>query len=219
MEIAALLDPNGIPAELFTQPAVLAHLTERTGREVTGAQVARALSRLDRLSLLTYEPEAPATAVRVHALVQRATQEGIGTKRREDIARTAADALVEAWPEIERDGGLVGVLRGNALALQAGADAALWRPNAHIVLFRTGRSLGEAGQVGAALGYFDQILQTSQQQMGPDHPDTLAARGNLAYWRGEAGDTAGVEPDGPALTRGRDSGYEADVDLRETRPH
>lgn len=25
---------------------------------------------------------------------------------------------------------------------------------------------------------------------GPDHPDTLATRGNVAYWTGEAGDTS-----------------------------
>ena len=28
--------------------------------------------------------------------------------------------------------------------------------------------------------------------LGADHPDTLIARGHLAYWRGEAGDTAGA---------------------------
>jgi hypothetical protein len=27
---------------------------------------------------------------------------------------------------------------------------------------------------------------------GPEHPDTLFARGNLAYWAGEAGDAAGA---------------------------
>ena len=28
--------------------------------------------------------------------------------------------------------------------------------------------------------------------LGPDHPDTLTTRSNLAYWRGEAGDPAGA---------------------------
>ncbi|MEU8004405.1 tetratricopeptide repeat protein [Catellatospora sp. NPDC049111] len=28
--------------------------------------------------------------------------------------------------------------------------------------------------------------------LGPDDPDTLVTRGNLAYWRGEAGDAAGA---------------------------
>jgi hypothetical protein len=28
--------------------------------------------------------------------------------------------------------------------------------------------------------------------LGPEHPDTLTARGNLAFWRGQAGDPAGA---------------------------
>ncbi|WUT15958.1 hypothetical protein OG523_01550 [Streptomyces virginiae] len=28
--------------------------------------------------------------------------------------------------------------------------------------------------------------------LGPDHPDTLTARGNLAHWQGSAGDPAGA---------------------------
>jgi hypothetical protein len=28
--------------------------------------------------------------------------------------------------------------------------------------------------------------------LGPDHPDTLTTRNNLAYWRGEAGDASGA---------------------------
>ncbi|MFI9008856.1 tetratricopeptide repeat protein, partial [Actinosynnema sp. NPDC053489] len=28
--------------------------------------------------------------------------------------------------------------------------------------------------------------------LGPDHPDTLTTRGNLAFWRGRAGDPAGA---------------------------
>jgi hypothetical protein len=35
-------------------------------------------------------------------------------------------------------------------------------------------------------------LPAFQTILGPDHPDTLATRGNLAYWQGEAGDPAGA---------------------------
>ena len=34
---------------------------------------------------------------------------------------------------------------------------------------------------------------------GPEHPDTLAARGNLARWTGEAGDAAGARDQFAAL--------------------
>ncbi len=30
------------------------------------------------------------------------------------------------------------------------------------------------------------------QRLGPDHPGTLATRGNVAYWTGEAGDARGA---------------------------
>ena len=35
--------------------------------------------------------------------------------------------------------------------------------------------------------------------LGPEHPDTLAARGNLARWTGEAGDSAGARDQFAAL--------------------
>jgi hypothetical protein len=31
-----------------------------------------------------------------------------------------------------------------------------------------------------------------ERVLGPDHPDTLRARHNLAYWTGQAGDPAGA---------------------------
>ena len=34
---------------------------------------------------------------------------------------------------------------------------------------------------------------------GPEHPDTLAARGNLARWTGKAGDAAGAHDQYAAL--------------------
>ncbi|WP_240677680.1 tetratricopeptide repeat protein [Actinacidiphila soli] len=33
---------------------------------------------------------------------------------------------------------------------------------------------------------------TTCNRLGPDHPDTLTTRSNLARWRGEAGDAAGA---------------------------
>ncbi|MFX0576807.1 tetratricopeptide repeat protein [Nocardia nepalensis] len=35
-------------------------------------------------------------------------------------------------------------------------------------------------------------IPTFEQSVGPDHPDTLTARNNLAFWRGESGDLAGA---------------------------
>ena len=38
-----------------------------------------------------------------------------------------------------------------------------------------------------------------ERVLGPEHPDTLNARGNLAYWTGLAGDAAGARDQFAAL--------------------
>jgi hypothetical protein len=49
---------------------------------------------------------------------------------------------------------------------------------------------GEAGDAAAARDQFAALLPISEQVLGPDHPDTLNARHNLALWTGNAGDAA-----------------------------
>ena len=39
---------------------------------------------------------------------------------------------------------------------------------------------------------FTELLTDSRRVLGPDHPATLIARHNLAYWTGQAGDPAGA---------------------------
>lgn len=36
------------------------------------------------------------------------------------------------------------------------------------------------------------VVANDRRVLGADHPDTLLARNNLAFWRGEGGDTAGA---------------------------
>ncbi|SDD95663.1 tetratricopeptide repeat protein [Actinokineospora iranica] len=64
----------------------------------------------------------------------------------------------------------------------------LWHPDGHPLLFRAGESLGEAGQVTAAIAYYDDLHTTATTHLGPDHPDTLATRHNLAYWNARVED-------------------------------
>jgi len=39
---------------------------------------------------------------------------------------------------------------------------------------------------------YEQLLTDQLRILGPDHPDTLITRGNLARWRGVAGDPTGA---------------------------
>ncbi|MFI0898596.1 FxSxx-COOH system tetratricopeptide repeat protein [Streptomyces sp. NPDC020983] len=194
LELAAFLDANGIPVEVLTSTPARAYLADRGDREaVSPAEAARALRALHRLSLVRApEPgeggEHP--AVRVHQLVQRATRDALPAERFDEAARTAADALLDVWPEIERDTVLVRALRDctGALEAHAGHTGSLYRPEAHTVLYLASQSLGDSGQAAAAAARLRVMVDSATAYLGPDHVDTLAARHNLAQAQGAAGD-------------------------------
>ncbi|MFJ5967778.1 tetratricopeptide repeat protein, partial [Streptomyces sp. NPDC093060] len=213
LQLAAFLSPNGIPETVLTSAPALAHLTrhraedgsqatpqnapwsdeqDRTSVSVTADEAVGALRALHRLSLIDHTPATPHQAIRVHQLIQRATRDTLTPDQHDQLARTAADALATAWPAIERDTELAQALRANATTLTRTAEDALHQPTTHRVLYRAGRSLGEAGQVIAATSHFHQLTEITGHRLGPDHPDTLTARSSLAWWRGEAGDAAGA---------------------------
>jgi hypothetical protein len=60
------------------------------------------------------------------------------------------------------------------------------------MLFRSGRSPGEAGLVAVAVSYWQRLYAAAEDCLGPDHPSTLASRHELALWRGRAGDAVGA---------------------------
>ncbi|MGI5243317.1 tetratricopeptide repeat protein [Dactylosporangium sp. CA-139066] len=210
LELAALLDPNAMPVELFTTPAVLYACEARVGRPVADGAVLDTLRVLHRLSLATLNDTA--TVLRVHGVIQRAVRETTGPEHQRSLATAAADALVSLWPTVESDLAHAQVLRANAATLHATTGTALWtiptattpwrriitqlarrpRYQAHPLLFRAGNSLGEAGLVVAAITYYEHLRTTAIQHLGPDHPGTLTTGNNLALWRGQAGDPAGA---------------------------
>jgi hypothetical protein len=192
LEIASLLDPNGVPAAVFTAAPLLQWLGDTARRPVGEDDARDGLACLHRLSLITWDPDSALRAVRAHALVQRATRDSLPPLRFPVLARAVADAVVSVWPDIERDAVLGQVLQANTDALTAASDTCLWEPTAHPVLFCAGTSLGESGSVARAASYYQWLHATAVRRLGPDHPATLAARHGLARWRGEAGDPAGA---------------------------
>ncbi|MFD4935412.1 tetratricopeptide repeat protein [Streptomyces virginiae] len=201
LHLAALLDANGIPQDVLTSEPARTHLAaHRTTpgthsaepAPIAPADAARALRALDRLSLIDHTPTTPHQAVRVHQLIQRTTRDTLTPHQHDHIARTAADALMAAWPTIERDTDLAQALRANTRALNLHVESALHLPEIHPVLHRLGRSLSESGQLTAAIDHFQNLENTAAGRLGPDHLDLLTMRANLANWRGEAGDAAGA---------------------------
>ncbi|MFD0883955.1 tetratricopeptide repeat protein, partial [Streptosporangium algeriense] len=201
LEVASVLDANGIPRTVLTGTPVLEYLAQRRRSDAAGegpqtlspADAYDGLRVLHRFSLLDHNPDAFFQEVRVHQLIQRATRDTLTGSELAATAHTAADALVAVWPDVERDQAGP-VLRANTGILRTLTGTALWEYDgeAHPVLFRAGTSLGDAGQVSAAVTEYTWLHDTATRLLGPDHLDTLIIRNNLAYWRGEAGDPAGA---------------------------
>ncbi|WP_063762360.1 tetratricopeptide repeat protein [Streptomyces sp. NRRL F-5123] len=204
LELASFLAPGGIPVSVLTSEPAREYLTAlgrvaTDGPQVTADDAAGALRALHRLSLLTApEPneEEGGGTVRVHQIVQRATRDTLPSRYYGAVARGAASALVAAWPLVTRDTALTQALRACAAALISCTDGSfgkspcLYQPDAHLLLFRTGISLGDSGQVAAAVVHFQNLAAATSRYLGHDHHDTLNARDVLAHWQGEAGDPA-----------------------------
>ncbi|MFF3088832.1 tetratricopeptide repeat protein, partial [Streptomyces nojiriensis] len=202
LQLAAMLDANGIPHDVLTSPPALTHLAAhrtRTGPDTatepaptSPRDAVLALRALHRLSLIDHAPDTPHHAVRVHQLIQRTVRDRLPADQYNEFARTAADALMDAWPDIELDINLAQALRGNTASLAAHAQHVLWETGAHLVLLRTGRSLGEGGHASAAVDHYRSLAVAAHRVLVPGHPDALTIRRDLARWRGEAGDPAGA---------------------------
>ncbi|WP_422740676.1 tetratricopeptide repeat protein [Micromonospora sp. WMMD729] len=193
--MAGLLDPNAFPAGLFTTPAALTHLSRATGstQVVTPNQIRQALHHLHRYHLITLDISTD--SLQMHALVQRAIRDHSDPDRTRRSGSATANALLQTWPDTERETATTALLRANATALRQHLGSLLHTPRIHPVLFRTGVSLGGTGQVAAAVDHFRSLHQIAERHLGPDHPDTLAARNELARWRGRAGDPVGAAKD------------------------
>ncbi|MEU5666544.1 FxSxx-COOH system tetratricopeptide repeat protein [Streptomyces longwoodensis] len=206
LNITALLDPAGHPATLWHTNTLTAHLTQTRYlktphrlpgrhtallRPVTGDDADAALRLLDRYALITCETaDDQYRAVRMHALTARAVRETVPEGRGSEIAVAAADALLELWPEIDQPyPDLAATLRANTDALASHAGDLLWRPDAHLVLFRAGISLFNAGLAASGVSYWQHMTASSERFLGSEHPDTLTARGNLANSYRQAGRT------------------------------
>jgi hypothetical protein len=204
LQLAAVLDPNGVPTATFITPAALAHYRDRLHADIDHADIDHAdidrddthdaIRALHRFGLAdtttTTDPEGD-EVLRVHALVQRVVRESTPTPQQSILAHTAADALLHLWPDIERDPAttrLGQLLRANTTALAAVTGDHLWQAldqtaDAHAVLFRVGDSLGKTGLVAAARDHFNQLHADALRVLDPDHPQTLTARHNIAYWQ------------------------------------
>ncbi|GAB6902096.1 tetratricopeptide repeat protein [Kineosporia succinea] len=188
LEIAALLDPNGIPARIFEEPAVEAYVRSRQPRSAErareqGQPFADAVRCLHRLNLVTDGDG----RVRVHALVQRATRESLPPQALTAAARAGADAVNGLLGRTGDHDPAKALLRAGALALHRHAGRSLVEGGMHPLLPAVTADLGRTGQVHAALALALEVHASGVGVLGEDHPDTLAARSELTFWQGHTG--------------------------------
>ncbi|MFE7459648.1 tetratricopeptide repeat protein [Streptomyces sp. NPDC057554] len=182
LQLAAMLDPNGIPTDVLTSRPALTHLTRHRTPDTqqpipaTAEDAAGALHALHRLSLVTYAPGQP---VQVHGLVQRSVREQLPPELLARTVRAAADALLHAWPEPERDFATGQRFRANTETLRSHDEHLLWSDHdVHEVLLRLGQSLGRAGLYQPMMDHYRQLAATSAQKYGAGYRRTLACRSN-----------------------------------------
>jgi hypothetical protein len=201
--LTSVLDPAGIPQSVLSSSPALEYLTSYLpashGQGVSPEIVDGALRVLHRYCVIDHDRAAAHREIQVHQLVQRATRENLasqpdlGSEMYVALAGTAADALLAVWPNPEH-GELSQILRVNTTALVQAADGALWDSVAGIphVLLQAAISFANAGQYTTAVAAYTDLHSTALQRLGPDHPDLLITRSNLAACRSQAGDTAGA---------------------------
>ncbi|MEV6800053.1 NB-ARC domain-containing protein [Micromonospora rifamycinica] len=235
LQILSVLDPNGVPESVLRTPAATALMPsghEDLRRDALRDGV-RNLRRLNLLDIAADDATAATRILRVHVLHQRSTAELMSAARRYEVAQSAAQALLDSWATPASGSALDRMLRANAFVLYRREPEALFTPEPHEVLFRMGRSLGEAGQAAAAVEHFQQIDARVHDRTAGTSALAFKSRGYLAWWLAQAGrhgeaadafeslyaDQAEVlDPEDPDLLQTRQSaavwrGHSGDLDV------
>jgi hypothetical protein len=198
LRLLAFCAPEAIPLRLLLQPRP--HLADRLGPEVVPLLgplledplvAGDAIAMLRRYSLVTAPVDG---SVSVHRLVQAVTAEQMPAELASQWQRAAAaliEAAVPADPEDPAAWSACAALLPHAQgALDLTSDG----------MWKIAQYIGNSGSYTAARDLFQLIADAPvEDAYGAEHPDTLAARANLAYWTGEAGDAAAARDQFAAL--------------------
>ena len=181
--LAALLDGHGIPGTVLTAPAACQYLAgEDAARPPDPQRAWSALLVLERAGLVAVDAASAPPAVWVSPALQAAVRAVAPPDLLDRAARAAADALVQAWPQYQPRSWLAAhaaVVRGEPAAGRRGRAVGRRRlPSAAA----GGRAAAwtAAGLAGPAVAWWRELAADSERLLGPAHPDTLVAGGQLA---------------------------------------
>ena len=197
LRLLAFCAPEAIPLRLLLHPHP--GLAEQLSPEVAGVLVPLledALSAGDAVAALRrYSLARPAGdgLVSVHRLVQAVTADQIPEGLR-DAWRQAAAAVIEAAiprDPLQRQPG--------RYSLSCCRTPRRHCPPATREWARSADYLRRSGSYAAARDLYRGIFEERVRVLGPEHPQTLAARANAAHLTGKAGDAAGARDQFAAL--------------------
>ena len=198
VRVLAFLAPEPVPLALLLASEQVAGLpgpeVAATVGPLLGDPVAAgdAITALRRYSLVSPAGDG---LVLVHRLVQAITRAQL-TAEAADQWEQAAAALVETAvptdPELPATWPVCAVLLPHARAVLDLTSGGMQQ---------IARYLGFGGNYPAARDLYQLIADahTESDAYGPEHPDTLTARHDLAYWTGQARDAAGARDQLAAL--------------------
>ncbi|MGH3152143.1 MAG: tetratricopeptide repeat protein [Streptosporangiaceae bacterium] len=181
--LIALLDGHGIPGAVFSTQSVSVYLGGTAvgfGTPVDCKPAWDALLAIERAGLISISRTETAPAVMMNPVVAAAIRLAAPSALRDRAARTAASALLEAWPVDEPEPWTAAVLRANAASLQGAATDVLWADGCHPLLLRAGRSLDRARLAGPAVEYWRELSVRCDNKLPPEHPDALVVAAQVA---------------------------------------
>ncbi|PVC76941.1 tetratricopeptide repeat-containing protein, partial [Streptomyces sp. CS131] len=188
LQLLALLEPAPVPRTLVTPELV----TDATGLPATAATVDAALAGLHQYGLLHTpetdgsEPGSPAVSrLQLHPLVREVTAHTLTRPEPTTAWLTALDEhltravnMVAGLPG--RTGWPTARLLGSHLPAHLDRNTPHNFTTARDTLADLAETLTNAGAVSEELLLRRRLLDAETDQFGPDHPDTLGSRNNLA---------------------------------------
>ena len=163
LAMAALLDTNGIPAQVLNGQ----------GDAGEGGGWARGLEAVRLAGLVSVEQAPAGRLVRIASPVLSAIRAATPEGMLKSASAEAADALLAAWPATDALPGVRPFL-SCADSLRASAGELLWQGGCHPVLTRAGRALDSIGLAAVAADWWGELAETAAQVLGPSHSETLA---------------------------------------------
>jgi tetratricopeptide (TPR) repeat protein len=180
LALATLLDGHGIPQTVLAAPAAGDFLADGSDVPASGALVRAALAALEQVGLLTVEQVTTPPTIRISPVLQAALRASMPDGMPDLVARSVADALLQAWPEPELPGWPASGLRSCAATLRRISGNVLWDGGCHPLLVRVGESLDRARLTEAAVDHWLDLATTDDRLLGSGHPDTMLAGQRLA---------------------------------------